>query len=80
MPSSTVPVNFHTNTQSKVIESASDIIDYEKIEGRPGKMLIVLGKITDKDTIVISYSESKRTFYKTLSKVSQIIKSISIIR
>ncbi|CAN5588364.1 hypothetical protein BH18THE1_BH18THE1_00980 [soil metagenome] len=60
-------------------ESASDIIDYEKIKGRPGKMLIVLAKITDKDTLVFSYTESKRTFYKTLSNASQIIKSISIL-
>jgi hypothetical protein len=60
-------------------ESASDIIDYEKIKGRPGKMLVVLTKITDKDTLVFSYTESKRTFYKSLSNASQIIKSISIL-
>ena len=60
-------------------ESASDMIDYEKIKGKPGKMLIVLAKITDKDTLVFSYSESKRTFYKALSNASQIIKSISIL-
>jgi hypothetical protein len=59
--------------------SASDMIDFEKIEGRPGKMLIVLAKITDKDSLVFSYSESKRTFYKSLSNASQIIKSISIL-
>jgi hypothetical protein len=60
--------------------SASDMIDFEKIEGQPGKMLIVLAKINDndKDTLVFSFSESKRTFYKTLSNTSQIIKSISI--
>jgi hypothetical protein len=60
-------------------QSASDMIDYEKINGQPGKMLIVLAKITDKDSLVFSYSESKRTFYKTLSNASQIIKSISIL-
>jgi hypothetical protein len=58
--------------------SASDMIDFEKIEGQPGKMLIVLAKINDKDTLMLSFSESKRTFYKTLSNASQIIKSISI--
>jgi hypothetical protein len=58
-------------------ESASDIIDYEKIEGNPGKMLIVFAKISDKDSLVFSYSESKRTFYKSLSNASQIINSIS---
>jgi hypothetical protein len=54
------------------------MIDFEKIEGQPGKMLIVLAKINDKDTLMLSFSESKRTFYKTLSNASQIIKSISI--
>jgi hypothetical protein len=58
-------------------ESASDIIDYEKIEGNPGKMLIVFANISDKDSLVFSYSESKRTFYKSLSNASQIINSIS---
>ena len=60
-------------------KSASDMIDYEKIKGQPGNMLIVLAKITDKDTLVFSYSESKRTFYKALSNASQIINSISIL-
>jgi hypothetical protein len=60
-------------------KSASDMIDYEMSEGKPGKMLIVLAKITDKDSLVFSYSESKRTFYKSLSNASQIINSISIL-
>jgi len=60
-------------------ESASDMVDYEVSEGKPGKMLIVLAKITDKDSLVFSYSESKRTFYRSLSNASQIIKSISIL-
>jgi len=58
--------------------SASDIIDFEKIKGRPGKMLYVLAKTTDKDTLVFSLSDSKRTFYKSLSNASQIINSISV--
>jgi hypothetical protein len=58
--------------------SASDIIDFEKIKGQPGKMLCVLAKITDKDTLMFSLSDSKRTFYKSLSNASQIIKSISV--
>jgi hypothetical protein len=37
--------------------SASDIIDFEKIKGRPGKMLYVLAKTTDKDTLVFSLSD-----------------------
>jgi hypothetical protein len=58
--------------------SASDLIDYEKIKGRPGKMLIVLAKVTDQDSLVFTYSESKRLFYKSLSNASQIINSISV--
>ena len=58
--------------------SAGDIIDFEKIKGQPGKMLCVLAKISDKDTLVFSLSDSKRTFYKSLSHASQIIKSISV--
>ena len=59
-------------------ESASNLIDYEKIKGQPGKMLIVLAKLTDEDSLVFTYSESKRAFYKSLSNSSQIVKSISI--
>ena len=58
--------------------SASDIIDFEKIKGQPGKMLCVLAKITDKDTLMFSLSDSKRTFYKSLSNASLIIKSVSV--
>jgi hypothetical protein len=58
--------------------SASDLIDFEKIESQPGKMLIVLAKVTDQDSLVFVYSESKRSFYKSLSNVTQIIRSISI--
>ena len=58
--------------------SASDIIDFEKVKGQPGKMLYVLAKTTDEDTLVFSLSDSKRTFYKSLSNASQIIKSISV--
>jgi len=60
------------------LPSASDIIDFEKIEGQPGKMLVVLAKVTDQDSLVIVYSESKRMFYKSLLNVTQIIRSVSI--
>jgi hypothetical protein len=59
-------------------ESASDLVDYEKTKGQPGKSLIVLSRITEEDSLVFTYSESKRAFYKNLSHASQIIKSISI--
>lgn len=60
------------------LASASDLVDFEKIEGKPGKMLIVYSKTTNKDSLVFIYSESKRSFYKSLSNASQIIKSISV--
>jgi len=60
-------------------QSASDVVDYEKSKGKPGKMLIVFAKINDKDSLILTYSDSKRQFYKNLSNVSQIIKSISIL-
>ena len=60
-------------------QSASDVVDYEKSEGKPGKMLIVFAKINDKDSLILTYSDSKRLFYKNLSNVSQIIKSITIL-
>jgi hypothetical protein len=60
-------------------QSASDVVDYEKSEGKPGKMLIVYAKVNDKDSLIFTYSESKRLFYKNLSNVTQIIKSISFL-
>jgi hypothetical protein len=60
-------------------QSASDIVDYEKSAGKPGRMLIVLAKASDKDSCTVTYSESKRLFYKNLSNVSDIIKSIQIM-
>jgi len=60
-------------------QSASDVIDYEKSEGKPGKMLIVYSKVNDKDSLIFTYSESKRLFYKNLSNISQIINSIAIL-
>ena len=60
-------------------QSASDIVDYEKDNGKPGKMLIVFAKVNDKDSLIFTYTDSKRLFYKNLSIVSQIIKSIAIL-
>ena len=60
-------------------QSASDIVDYEKNKGKPGKMLIVFAKVNDKDSLIFTYTDSKRLFYKNLSNVSQIIKSIAIL-
>ena len=60
-------------------QSATDVIDYEKSEGKSGKMLIVFAKVNDKDSLIFTYTESKRQFYKNLSNISQIIKSIAIL-
>ena len=61
------------------LQSASDVVDYEKSKNKSGKMLIVFAKVNDKDSLIFTYSESKRLFYKNLSDVSQIIKSIAIL-
>ena len=55
------------------------MIDYEKSKGKSGKMLIVFAKVNDKDALIFTYTESKRQFYKNLSNISQIIKSIAIL-
>ena len=60
-------------------QSTSNIVDYEKNAGKPGKMLILLAKANDNDSCTVIYSESKRLFYKNLSGVSEIIKSIQIM-
>ena len=59
---------------------ASDVVDYMKSKGRPGKMLLVLVKMNEKDLLIFSFSDSKRTFYKSLTNASQILGSISISR
>jgi hypothetical protein len=57
---------------------ASDVVDYMKSKGRPGKLLLVLVKLNEKDLLIFSFSDSKRTFYKSLSSASQILGSIKI--
>ena len=57
---------------------ASDVVDYMTSKDRPGKMLLVLVKINENDLMVFSFSDSKRTFYKSLSNASQILGSIKI--
>ena len=58
--------------------SASDIVDYEKIEGRPGKMLLIYSKVSDTDSLLFTYMDSKRLFYKELPLISKMIKSVTI--
>jgi len=58
--------------------SASDLVDFEKIKGRPGKMLLIYSKASDTDSLMFTYAESKRSFYKGLDTVSPLIKSVAI--
>jgi hypothetical protein len=61
-------------------QSAGDVIDYEKSDGKPGKMLVVFAKVNEKGSSTFTFSESKRLFYKDLSTVSQIMRSIAILQ
>lgn len=58
--------------------SISDVVDYEKVKGRSGKMLLLYSKVSDTDTLQFTYAESKRSFYKQLPIVSTVIKSVII--
>jgi hypothetical protein len=58
--------------------SVSDIVDYEKVKGRTGKMLLLYSKVGDTDTIQFTFADSKRSFYKQLPVISAIIKSVII--
>ena len=57
---------------------ASDVVDYMTSKDKPGKMLLVLVKMNEKDLLIFSLSDSKRTFYKSLSSASQILGSIKM--
>jgi len=59
--------------------TASDIVDYTKYNGQTGRILNVLGIIKGKSSFLISYSNDKQAFYKSLPIVSEIMKSIVIL-
>jgi len=59
--------------------TASDIVDYTKYNGQAGRMLNVLGILKGKSTFLLSYSNDKQAFYKSLPIVSEIMKSIVIL-
>ena len=60
--------------------SASDIVDYTKYNGQTGRMLNVLGVVKGKSSFLLSYTSNKQAFYKSLPIVSEILKSIVILR
>ena len=69
---------FHHKYSIQNQSSASDVVDFEKIKGRPGKMLLIYTKASDMDSLLFTYTESKRSFYKGLDFVTPIIKSVAI--
>ena len=60
--------------------TASDIVDYTKYNGQTGRMLNVLGIVNGKSSFLLSYSNNNQAFYKSLPIVSEIMKSIVILR
>ena len=60
--------------------TASDILDYTKYNGQTGRVLNVLGIIKGKSSFLLSYSNDKQAFYKSLPIVSEIMKSVVILK
>ena len=60
--------------------TASDIVDYIKYNGQTGRLLNVLGIVKGKSSFLLSYSNNKQGFYKSLPIVSEIMKSIVILK
>ena len=60
--------------------TTSDIVDYTKYNGQTGRMLNVLGVVKGKSSFLLSYSNNKQAFYKLLPIVSEIMKSVVILR
>ena len=60
--------------------TASDIVDYTKYNGQNGRMLNVLGVVKGKSSFLLSYSNNKQAFYKSLPIVSERMKSVVILR
>ena len=52
--------------------TASDIVDYTKYNGQTGRMLNVLGIVKGKSSFLLTYSNNKQGFYKSLPIVSEI--------
>jgi hypothetical protein len=60
--------------------TASDIVNYTKYNGQTGRMLNVLSIVKGKSSFLLSYSNNIQAFYKSLPIVSEIMKSIVILR
>jgi hypothetical protein len=60
--------------------TASNIVDYTKYNGQNGRLLNVLSVVKGKSSFLLSYSNKKQGFYKLLPLVSEIMKSIVILK
>ena len=60
--------------------TASHIVDYTKYNGQNGRLLNVLSVVKGKSSFLLSYSNNKQGFYKLLPVVSEIMKSIVILK
>jgi hypothetical protein len=60
--------------------TASDIVDYTKYNGQTGRMLNILGIVKGKSSFLLSYSNDKQAFYKSLPIFSEIAKSVVILK
>ena len=69
----------HTKSIRLFCDMADIPIQWKKIT-QPGKMLVVLDKVTDQDSLVIVYSESKSMFYKSLLNVHRLLDLFLLLR
>jgi len=60
--------------------TSSDIVDYTKFDGETGRILNVLGIVKGKNSFFFTYSNDKQAFYKSLPLVSEIMRSIVILK
>jgi hypothetical protein len=60
--------------------TASDVVDYTKYNGQTGRMLNILGIVKGKSSFLLSYSNNKQAFYKSLPIFSEIVKSVVILK
>ncbi len=60
--------------------TSSAIVDYTKYNGESGRILNVLAIVKGKSSFLLSYSNNKQAFYKSLPTVAEIMKSIVILK
>lgn len=62
------------------VPTASHIIDYTTYSGESGRILNVLGIVNGNSSFLLSYTNSKEAFYKTLPIAVQMLNSILILK